>query len=136
MKELLAKVREFHETFGHEVNSEPTSIGIHGRQLRFRLLKEENEEYLVSDDIYSQADAIGDALYVLCGTIIVHGLEDKIEEIFDAIHRSNMSKLDENGKAIINGVNVPMNSLYPFGKILKSDRYTTPTEEIKQILNQ
>jgi predicted HAD superfamily Cof-like phosphohydrolase len=134
MKELIAKVKNFHNTFGHEVNNVPTKIDYQGRNFRFSLLREENSEYLVSSTLEDQADAIGDSLFVLIGTIIVHGLEDKIEDIFNAIYESNMSKLDENNKPIINGVNTPLNSAYPFGKILKSDRFKDPTEAIKSIL--
>ena len=39
-------------------------------------------------------------LYILCGTIISHGMQDKIVEVFDEIQRSNMSKLGENGEPI------------------------------------
>jgi predicted HAD superfamily Cof-like phosphohydrolase len=35
----------------------------------------------------------------LC-TIIEHGLQDKIEAVFDEIQRSNMSKLGEDGNPI------------------------------------
>ena len=42
------------------------------------------------------AEALGDQLYILCCTILKHGLQHKIEEIFIEIQQSNMSKLDEN----------------------------------------
>ncbi len=95
--------------------------------LRYNLMKEENEEYLEAaknKDIVEIADALGDQLYILCGTILKHGLQDKIEEVFEEIQRSNMSKLDENGKPIFR----------EDGKILKSDRYFKP--DIKTILDK
>ena len=95
--------------------------------LRYNLMKEENEEYLEAaknKDIIEIADALGDQLYILCGTILKHGLQDKIEEVFEEIQRSNMSKLDENGKPIFR----------EDGKILKSDRYFKP--DIKTILDK
>ena len=58
----------------------------------------------------------GDMLYILCGTILKHGLEHKIEEVFLEIQRSNMSKLDADGKPIYR----------EDGKVLKSDRYFKP----------
>jgi predicted HAD superfamily Cof-like phosphohydrolase len=82
-------------------------------------MKEENEEYLeaaLNNDIVEIADALGDQLYILCGTILRHGLQDKIVEVFEEIQRSNMSKLDADGKPIYR----------EDGKVLKSDRYFKP----------
>jgi len=59
---------------------------------------------------------LGDQLYILCGTILKHGLQHKIVEVFEEIQRSNMSKLDENGKPIYR----------EDGKVLKSDMYFRP----------
>ena len=88
-------------------------------EMRFEIMREENEEYREAcekGDIVAIADALGDQMYVLCGTIIAHGLQSKIQAILEEIHRSNMSKLDINGKPI----------LREDGKILKSDRYFRP----------
>jgi predicted HAD superfamily Cof-like phosphohydrolase len=90
-------------------------------------MKEENEEYLeaaLNNDIVEIADALGDQLYILCGTILRHGLQDKIVEVFEEIQRSNMSKLDADGKPIYR----------EDGKVLKSDRYFKPN--IAAILNK
>ena len=95
--------------------------------LRYNLIKEENEEYLdacKNGDIVEIADALGDQLYILFGTILKHGLQHKIEEVYDEIHRSNMSKLDENGLPIFR----------EDGKILKSEFYFKP--DIKTILDK
>ena len=63
-------------------------------------------------------------LYILCGTIIEHGMQDKIEEVFNEIQRSNMSKLGENGKPIYR----------EDGKVLKGPNYFKPN--IKAILEK
>ena len=66
-------------------------------------MKEENNEYIEAaenGDIVEVADALGDMLYILCGTIIEHGMTELIEEVFDEIHRSNMSKLGEDGNPV------------------------------------
>jgi predicted HAD superfamily Cof-like phosphohydrolase len=55
-------------------------------------------------------------LYILCGTILSHGLQHKIEEVFEEIQRSNMSKLDKDGNPIYR----------EDGKVLKSDQYFKP----------
>ena len=87
--------------------------------LRHRLMQEENDEYLEAcekGDLTQIADALGDKLYILCGTILAHGLQDKIVEVFEEIHRSNMSKLDDNGQPIYR----------EDGKIMKSNNYFLP----------
>jgi hypothetical protein len=53
-----------------------------------------------NDNLIEIADALGDMMYILCGTIIEHGLQHKIEAVFDEIQRSNMSKLDHSGNPI------------------------------------
>jgi len=88
-------------------------------------MKEENEEYLEAakqGDLIEVGDALGDMLYILCGTIIAHGFQDKIEAIFDEIQRSNMSKLDAGGKPIYRAD----------GKVMKGPNYFKPN--LKKIL--
>ncbi len=90
-------------------------------------MKEENDEYFEAannGDLVEVADALGDMLYILCGTILEHGMEHKIEEVFDEIQRSNMSKLSESGTPIYR----------QDGKILKGPNYFKP--KIAEILNR
>lgn len=126
---LLAKinyVKEFHEVFKIGSREVPeANIDEAEYVLRHRLMHEENEEYLEAckrGDLEEIADALGDKMYILFGTILKHGLQYKIEEIFDEIQRSNMSKLDDNGQPIFR----------EDGKILKSKNYFKP--DIKKIL--
>ena len=89
-------------------------------------MDEENKEYFEAaknNDLIEVADALGDMLYILCGTIIEHGMQNKIEEIFDEIQRSNMSKLDEDGNPIYR----------EDGKVMKGPNYFKPN--IANILN-
>jgi predicted HAD superfamily Cof-like phosphohydrolase len=116
----INKVKEFHDVFGLDYNEEPNAI-ISKRmyELRHRLMQEENDEYLEAcekGDLTLIADALGDKMYILFGSIIAHGLQHKIEEVFAEIHRSNMSKLDEEGKPIYR----------EDGKIMKSKNYFLP----------
>jgi predicted HAD superfamily Cof-like phosphohydrolase len=119
---LLSKimsVHEFHESFLIGNGTEPTLVEEKDFTLRYNLMKEENEEYLEAcqkGDLTEIADALGDQMYILFGTILKHGLQHKIEAIFDEIHQSNMSKLDENGKPIYR----------EDGKVLKSAKYFRP----------
>lgn len=103
MKKQLRDVEEFHVKFLQEMQSEPSLLSLEESRLRFKLMEEENEEYLEAaknDDIVEIADALGDQLYILCGTILKHGLQHKIEEVFDLIHSNNMAKLGPDGKPI------------------------------------
>ena len=128
MKKKLAAVDEFHDIFKiGKAPSTPQIIAENDYKLRFDLMKEENDEYLDAckdNDLVEIADALGDQLYILCGTILKHGLQHKIEEVFDEMHRSNMSKLDENGKPIFR----------EDGKVLKGNAYFKPS--IKKILDK
>lgn len=120
MKNYIKKVEDFHNAFKVRVGKTPiSSLGHKRNALRFDLMWEENDEYLQAadnEDLIEVADALGDMLYILCGTIIEHGMQDKIEDVFNEIHRSNMSKLDEHGLPIFR----------EDGKVLKSDRYFKP----------
>lgn len=123
--EKIKLVEEFHEVFQIGNANNIKLIDEKDFTLRYNLIKEENEEYLEAcknGDIVEIADALGDQLYILFGTILKHGLQHKIEEVYDEIHRSNMSKLDENGQPIFR----------EDGKILKSEKYFRP--EIHKII--
>jgi predicted HAD superfamily Cof-like phosphohydrolase len=126
LKETIGAVEQFHDAFGIKNHYSPTvELTPDEVMLRYKLMLEENEEYLEAEqngDIVDIADALGDQLYILCGTILRHGLQDKIAEVFQEIQRSNMSKLDENGKPIYR----------EDGKVLKSALYFRP--DIKSIL--
>lgn len=120
MEEVLRSLIEFHTAFEIPFRKTPTAqIPADEYALRHELLREENQEYLEAcekGDLIAIADALGDQLYVLCGTIIAHGMQDKIGEVVEEIHRSNMSKLGPDGKPIRR----------EDGKVLKSDQYFRP----------
>lgn len=120
LKDTIGAVEKFHKAFGIPNNYEPTvDLSEKDVKLRFDLMREENEEYLEAaqnGDLAEVADALGDMLYILCGTILKHGMQDKIEEVFTEIQRSNMSKLDKDGNAIYR----------EDGKVLKSELYFKP----------
>ena len=122
----LSRVNEFHEVFKiGEAPKKLTLLPSKECQLRYDLGKEELDEYLEAcnnNDLKEIADALGDQLYILCGTILKHGLQYKIYDVFEEIHRSNMSKLDENGEPIFRAD----------GKVLKSSNYFKP--DLKKVL--
>ena len=128
MRKSLQAVQEFHRAFGLGIAPKPTGdLSSEKVQLRYELMKEENEEYLEAannNDLVEVADALGDMLYILCGTIIEHGMQHKIEEVFNEIQNSNMSKLGNDGKPIYR----------EDGKVLKGPNYFKPN--IQEILEK
>ena len=125
---LIGCVEKFHDSFGISNNYEPTiNLSKEDIQLRFDLLKEENNEYIEAaknGDMIEVADALGDLMYILFGTIMKHGMQHKIVEVFEEIQKSNMSKLDVDGKPIYR----------EDGKVLKGPNYFKP--DIKTILEK
>ena len=119
MEKQLKAVAEFHNAFGQENGKWPRLIEHSEFDLRHSLMKEENDEYLEachSKSLVEVADALGDQLYILCGTILKHGMQHIILDVFEEIQASNMSKLGEDGKPV----------LREDGKILKGPGYFRP----------
>ena len=127
MKNQIKNVEEFHNSFNIKNNNIPTvNVGEKIFKLRHSLMNEENEEYIDAckqGDLVEIADALGDMMYILCGTILSHGLQHKIEEVFEEIQKSNMSKLGSDGKPIYR----------EDGKVMKGPNYFKP--DIKNILS-
>lgn len=122
MQKQLKQVEEFHKLFKIPNKYQPSLIDENNALLRYKLMREENEEYLEASQNKSLtdiADALGDMLYILCGTILSHGMQNIIEKVFDEIQASNMSKLGENGKPLYR----------EDGKVLKGPNYFKPNIE-------
>ena len=128
LQDTINQVRAFHDAFGIANAERPVGVlASKDVQLRHDLMREENEEYLEAaskGDLVEVADALGDMLYILCGTILKHGLQHTIEDVFNEIQRSNMSKLGADGKPIYR----------EDGKVLKGERYFRP--DIAAILRE
>ena len=127
MQNQLKSVKIFHEAFGVKISNKPTlELSKDILKLRHSLMEEENNEYLKAveeKNLIEVADALGDMLYILCGTILTHGFQNLIEDIFDEIQSSNMSKLGDDGKPIYRND----------GKVLTGPNYKKPN--IKKIIN-
>lgn len=139
MKKQLKNLEDFQKGFGLTYNEIPVNLPESEGLLRYKLLREENEEYLEAvqaGDRVEIADALADQLYLVLGSIVSHGMQHVIEEVFDAVHESNMSKLDEDGKPIVNGENGIFDYSLPMGKVIKSERYFKPTSRIQRALQK
>lgn len=95
MNDFLEKVKCFHEMFNAPVLETPQIPSKKRCDLRISLISEELDEMkeaIENGDVVEVADALGDLMVVLCGSILEFGLKDKFNEIFENIHNSNMSK--------------------------------------------
>lgn len=120
MKEPIASVSEFHRIYEVPQASEPVARPSEALvALRHRLMAEENDEYLEAaqaGNLVEVADALGDQLYILCGTILTHGMQHVIEDVFREIHQSNLSKLGPDGRPLYR----------EDGKVMKGPNYFRP----------
>jgi predicted HAD superfamily Cof-like phosphohydrolase len=91
----LNQVAEFHRTFKHPILDAPGIPTKKRCDLRVSLLLEEMKELqeaINDNNLVEVADALCDIQYVLAGAILEFGLGEKFKELFDEVHRSNMSK--------------------------------------------
>ena len=117
MKRQIDQVREFRKAFGLS-----TSVHDCNHVLHYDLVEEELNEMMRAKNNVEIADAIIDQMYLLIGYAINLQIEDKLEDLFDEVHRSNMSKLDANGQPIYR----------EDGKVMKGENYSRPN--LKDIL--
>jgi len=125
MEKQLKQLKEFHEVFNLDWGDKPAHLNEKTKKLRIEIMREEMKEAteaMENEPIENIAKELADVLYVVCGTIGEYGLGDKMEQIFDEVHKSNMSKLDSKGKPIYR----------EDGKVLKSSDYKPA--DIKTIL--
>jgi predicted HAD superfamily Cof-like phosphohydrolase len=119
-KSTLDQVREFHETYGAAINDEPHIADTDLNAFRVRLLQEELDELkeaLADGDAVETLDALTDLQYVLDGAFLSLGMHGVKDTAFAEVHRSNMSKLGEDGKPILRESD---------GKVLKGPNYFKP----------
>tara|TARA_B110001452_G_scaffold267180_1_gene276103 strand:- start:31 stop:405 length:375 start_codon:yes stop_codon:yes gene_type:complete len=111
------KVKIFMDTFGQEVKSKPSFSSDKTNNLRYQLINEELSELklaLDNKDLIEVADALTDILYVTYGA--GHAMGINLDDCFEEVQKSNMSKLDQNGKPIYNEI----------GKVMKGPNYFKP----------
>tara|TARA_B100000131_G_scaffold134281_1_gene130995 strand:- start:207 stop:575 length:369 start_codon:yes stop_codon:yes gene_type:complete len=117
------KVKEFMTTFGQEVKNKAEFPNEKIVELRKKLIDEEFNELkdaINENDLIEVADALTDILVVTYGAGVAFGID--LDKCFKEVHRSNMSKLSEDGKPIYN----------EFGKVMKGPNYFKPN--LKQFL--
>ena len=120
------KVKEFMDAFGQEVVAKPEWPRAETMELRMDLIEEEVGElneaiFDASSDLVEVADALADILYEVYGAGHAFGID--LDKCFDEVHRSNMSKLGEDGKPIYRDD----------GKVLKGENFSEPN--LKEVMN-
>jgi predicted HAD superfamily Cof-like phosphohydrolase len=127
MQKQIAQLIEFSDKFNAFYSDKPTKdIPENIKEVRKTLLKEEVQEVIQaidSEPLENVAKELVDLVYVTLGAAIAFGLQEKFVEMFDAVHQSNLSKLDDNGKVI----------LREDGKVLKGPNYKKA--DLKKILD-
>jgi predicted HAD superfamily Cof-like phosphohydrolase len=119
MEKQIKQVLEFYDAFGHPKADSPRYIPTYRMIMRHNILNEEVCELLdagVKGDLAEVGDAITDCFYILIGTAIEFGVAHKLTAMFDEVHKSNMSKLGEDGKPIYR----------EDGKVMKGPNYKKP----------
>ena len=110
-------VRKFMEIFGQEIKEKASFPKDKITSLRYDLIKEELEELkeaIDKRDLKEVADALTDILYVTYGAGHAFGIN--LDNCFEEVQNSNMSKLGKSGKPLYNDS----------GKVMKGPDYFKP----------
>ena len=137
MQQQIEQLIQFQKSFNAIINTTPTLLSEEDWKLRYDLSKEELTEYkdaCEAGDIVEIFDAVLDRLFLAFGDAVSHGLQDYLLEGFNEVVASNLSKLDDNGEPLLNGINTEFDSTRPFGKVMKSKNFFPP--RLKEILNK
>ena len=139
VEEILNLRRKFNNAFNLPIAENPTLISSDRADLQFKMMQEELLEYRTAQERFKKdatevADALVDMQEVLFGMFAEHGMLHLWADLYIEVHNSNMSKLDANGKPILNGENGFFNNTKPLGKVLKSEHFREPN--FKEILNK
>ena len=117
------KVELFMRTFGQEIKKKSSLSSDNINNLRVNLIEEELNEFknaIKKKDLKEVADALTDILYVTYGAGHAFGIN--LDNCFEEVQKSNMSKLGDDGKPIYNEQ----------GKVMKGPKYFKP--DLKKFL--
>ena len=132
IKKIIEKRLKLNKAFNLPTAENPTTIENSRAKLQFDMMQEELNEYADAECLTDVADALIDMQEILFGMFAEHGMLDKWAELYNEVHESNMSKLDNDGKPLINGENGVIDNTRPIGKVIKSSNFREPN--FKEIL--
>lgn len=113
-------VKDFHDKFGHPHKESPELLDADRAQKRYNWMLEELNEFMESDNVYDQSDAMIDLIYFALGTMVEMGV--KPERLFEIVHKANMDKLWPDGKP----------HYKEDGKTMKPSTWKDPFDDLKK----
>ena len=118
------KVKDFHVAFRCPIAEKPVMLTLNRAEIRSEWMQSEIQEFIDSQSVYEQADAMIDLIYFALGTLVEMGV--KPDKIFDIVHEANMSKLFVDGS---------IGSREGDGKIIKPPEWQDPEPEIREAID-
>ena len=118
-------VKDFHKMFNHRVKETPVLLPEEQVKNRVEFMREEIQEFIDSENVYDQADAMIDLIYFALGTLVEMGVKPK--KIFDIVHNANMTKVWSDGKVHYREDN---------GKVIKPPEWEDPYPKIKAAIDE
>lgn len=115
---MISDVKEFHRKYDVPIATTPRLLDDKRSQFRAELLEEETREYreaVARQDLVAVSDALADALFVILGTFVVHGVP--VDPVWQAVNRANLAKVRD-----------------PSGKPAKPEDWQAPEDEIRRAL--
>ena len=125
INEEFEKVKDFHRMFNHRVKETPVFLPEEQVKNRVEFMREEIQEFIDSENVYDQTDAMIDLIYFALGTLVEMGVKPK--EIFDIVHNANMTKVWADGKVRYREDN---------GKVIKPPEWEDPYPKIKAAIDK
>nr|DAE84707.1 MAG TPA: hypothetical protein [Caudoviricetes sp.] len=123
LTDVYNKIRNFHVAFNHPAPTTVTKLDPQRKLARATWMREEIDEFLQSDTIHMDMDAMVDLLYFVVGTTVEMGIDPSV--IFDIVHNANMTKLFPDGKPHYNELN----------KVIKPEGWREPDSDIKDYID-
>jgi len=125
LDEEYGQVKDFHRMFNHRVKETPVFLPEEQVKNRVEFMREEIQEFIDSENVYDQTDAMIDLIYFALGTLVEMGVKPK--EIFDIVHNANMTKVWADGKVRYREDN---------GKVIKPPEWEDPYPKIKAAIDK
>jgi len=120
MMKQQQQVKEFQVAFNHPIANTPTFMDKKRAKARMSWVIEEVDEFLESDNVIDQADALVDCLYFILGTAVEIGVD--LEPVFNIVQKANMAKLWPDGKPHYRELD---------GKVAKPEGWQAPEPQIE-----
>jgi len=123
--EEFEQVKDFHRAFNHLISETPVLLSEREAQNRAGFMREEIDEFMESENVCDQADAMIDLIYFALGTLVQMGVKPK--EIFDIVHNANMTKIWDDGL---------VHHRESDGKVIKPPSWEDPYPKIKAAIER